>query len=412
MSFLTFLRANAPFLAVGVLLTFCSSFGQTFFISVFAGNIRGEFALTNGDWGLLYSIGTTASAAVMIWTGILTDTFRVRILGPVVLAMLALACLSMWAASGWWSLAFTIFALRFAGQGMATLVATVAMARWFVASRGKALSVSKIGVSLGEAFLPLIFVALMAEIDWRTLWLISGGIIVALIPLLWPLLRLERTPKSIASDSQAVGMRGLQWTRKMMLSHPLYWLIVPMLIAPAAFSTAFFFHQVHLAEAKGWSHLGLVATFPVFTAAAAVSMFTSGPIIDRVGTARLMPIVLLPMGVGFAGFAFAPSLATATIFTGLMGLSQGLNSTVPAAFWAEFYGTRYLGGIKALAAAVMVFGTAIGPALTGILIDAGIAFPQQMWGIGVYFFVAAGLVWIGIKGARGSLPAQVDVERA
>ena len=110
MAFLTFLRRNAPFLAVGVLLTFCSSFGQTFFISVFAGSIRADFGLTNGDWGLLYSIGTTASAAVMIWTGILTDRFRVRILGPVTLALLALACLSMWAAQGWWSLAFTIFA--------------------------------------------------------------------------------------------------------------------------------------------------------------------------------------------------------------------------------------------------------------------------------------------------------------
>ena len=412
MAFLSFLRANLPFLTVGVLLTFCSSFGQTFFISVFAGDIRAEFGLTNGDWGLIYSIGTTASAAVMVWTGILTDTFRVRILGPVVLAMLALACLSMWAATGWWALAFTIFALRFAGQGMATLVATVAMARWFVASRGKALSISRIGVSIGEAFLPMIFVALMTEIDWRTLWLVSAGVIVALLPLLWPLLRLERTPQSIAKDDQAAGMNGQHWTRRMMLGHPLYWLLVPMLIAPAAFSTAFFFHQVHLADAKGWSHLGLVATFPVFTAAAAVSMFGSGPIVDRIGTARLMPVVLLPMGVGFAGFAFAPSLATATIFMALMGLTQGLNNTVPAAFWAEFYGTRHLGGIKALAAAVMVLGTAIGPALTGALIDAGIDFPQQMWGIGLYFFAAAGLVWLGISGSRGSLPPQVDVERA
>ncbi|WP_375260276.1 MFS transporter [Palleronia sp.] len=412
MPFLSFLRENAPFLAVGVLLTFCSSFGQTFFISVFAGDIRSEFDLSNGDWGFLYSVGTTASAAVMVWTGILTDTFRVRVLGPIVLALLAAACVLMATVSGWWALVFTIFALRFCGQGMATLVATVAMARWFVANRGKALSVSRVGISLGEAFLPMIFVAALGVLDWRTLWLIAAGIVVALLPLLWPLLRLERTPQSIAKDDQSAGMNGAHWTRGKMLGHPLFWLIAPMLIAPAAFSTAFFFHQVHLAEVKGWSHLGLVSTFPIFTATGVIALFASGPIIDRVGTARLMPLVILPMGLGFAGFAFAPSLATAMIFIALMGLTQGLNNTVPPAFWAEFYGTRHIGGIKALAAAFMVFGTAVGPALTGALIDLGVAFPQQMIWIGLYFFAAAALVAVGVARARTSLPTQVDVERA
>ncbi len=404
MRFLTFLRDNAPFLLVGVLLTFCSSFGQTFFISVFAGQIRGEFGLSNGDWGFLYSVGTTASALVMIWTGILTDTFRVRVLGPIVLVLLALSCATMAFASTWWGLVFAIFALRFFGQGMSTLVATVAMARWFVLTRGRALSISKIGVALGEAFLPLIFVALMTEADWRRLWLFAGMGVLVLVPLLWPLLRLERTPQSIAGDDQSLGMENAHWTRGRMLRHPLYWLLIPALMAPAAFSTAFFFHQVHLAEVKGWSHMGLVAIFPVFTVASAAAMFGSGDVVDRIGTARLMPIVILPMAAGFAGFAFAPSLAWAVVCIGLMGITQGLSNTVPAAFWAEFYGTRYLGGIKALATAVLVFGTAIGPALTGALIDAGIDFEDQMLGIAVYFVLAAGLVLIGIGKSRGSLP--------
>lgn len=407
-----FIRANAPFLTVGILLTFCSSFGQTFFIAIFAGQIRGEFGLSNGDWGFLYSVGTTASAIVMVWAGLLTDTFRVRILGPIVLGLLTLSCAMMAWVDTWWGLVVAIFALRFCGQGMAILVATVAMARWFVASRGKALSISKIGVSLGEAFLPLIFVALMTDIDWRTLWWVAAFSVLLLIPALWPLLRLERTPQSIAGDKQALGMAGRHWTRAMMLRHPLYWLVVPALMAPAAFSTAFFFHQVHLADAKGWSHVGLVSIFPIFTACSAVTMFGSGWIVDRIGTARLMPLTLVPMALGLAGFAFAPNLLWGAVFIGFMGFTQGLNNTVPAAFWAEFYGTRFLGGIKALATAIMVFGTAIGPALTGALIDAGLDFPDQMIGIAIFFMVAAGLVAIGIARSRGSLPgaSQIDIE--
>jgi len=64
-----FLFKNAPFLTAGVLLTFMSSFGQTFFISIFAGEIRTAFNLSHGAWGGIYTIGTFLSAIVMVWAG-------------------------------------------------------------------------------------------------------------------------------------------------------------------------------------------------------------------------------------------------------------------------------------------------------------------------------------------------------
>ncbi|NCO17161.1 MAG: MFS transporter, partial [Alphaproteobacteria bacterium] len=133
MPFFQFLRANAPFLLAGFLLALLSSFGQTFFISLFGGEIRAEFGLSNGEWGATYGIATTVSAAVMLWAGGLTDRFRVRSLGTVVLIGLALACLAM-AANPWpVALVGVIFALRLLGQGMTSHISGVAMARWFVA---------------------------------------------------------------------------------------------------------------------------------------------------------------------------------------------------------------------------------------------------------------------------------------
>ena len=58
-----FIIDNARWLGAGVLLAFLSSFGQTYFISVFAGEIRTAFGLSNGQWGGIYTLGTTASAA-------------------------------------------------------------------------------------------------------------------------------------------------------------------------------------------------------------------------------------------------------------------------------------------------------------------------------------------------------------
>ena len=396
MPFFAFLRANAKFLFAGFLLALLSSFGQTFFISIFAAEIRAEFGLSHGDWGAIYGIATTASAAVMLWAGGLTDRFRVRVLGLWVLAGLALACLVMAANPFAGLLVVSIFLLRFFGQGMVSHVSAIAMARWFVASRGRALAIAALGFSLGEATLPLIFVAAKEVLHWRALWGMAALAILLAMPVLLWLLTLERTPQNIGAGEQATGMGGRQWTRGQALRHPLFWAALPMLLAPPAFNTAFFFHQVHLAEVKGWGHAALVALFPVYSAATVAAMLASGWAVDRWGTARMMPLYQLPLALFFLLMGGVEGLAPAAAVMVLMGLTSGAAATVPVAFWAEFYGTAHIGAIKATAAAVMVLGSAIGPALTGALIDGGLDFPGQMAAIAAYIVAASALVGLGI----------------
>ncbi len=398
-----YLLDNATWLGAGVLLTFLSSFGQTFFISIFAGEIRAEFGLGHGAWGGLYTLGTTLSAIVMIWAGGLTDIFRVRVLGPAVLTGLALAALAMALNTWLLLLPVVIFLLRLLGQGMSTHLAAVAMARWFTVTRGKALSIASIGYAIGEALLPLIFVAAMVYLDWRWLWVVAAGMTALGIPVLMRLLREERTPQSLASESSAIGMQGRHWSRRDALFDPLFWFIVPAVLAPSAFITAFFFHQVYFAEVKGWQHIQLVALFPIFTGVSLLSMFAAGWALDKWGTARIMPFYQLPMAVGFVVLGMTESVSGATIGLVFLGLTVGANSTLPSAFWAEFYGTRHIGAIKAMAAAVMVLGSAIGPGLTGVLIDLGIPLSIQFFWIGLFFVLVCSLVWVGISRARRDL---------
>ena len=394
-----YLIHNASWLSAGVLLTFLSSFGQTFFISIFSGQIRAEFGLSHGAWGGIYSLGTMVSAAVMVWAGGLTDIFRVRALGPVVLTGLAIAALSMAVNSWLILLTVVIFLLRLFGQGMSIHLAQVAMARWFTATRGKALSIASLGYAIGESLLPLIFVAAMGFLDWRWLWVIAAGVTLLGIPVLTRLLRQERTPQSLADAYSATGMQGRHWTRREALFHPLFWFMAPAILGPSAFITAFFFHQVHLAEVKGWLHIQLVALFPVFTGVSILSMFAAGWALDRWGTARIMPFYQLPMAVGFAVLSISDSISGALAGLVFLALTVGAHSTLPSAFWAEFYGTRHIGAIKALATAVMVLGSAIGPALTGVLIDRGVSLSTQFFWIAAFFVLICALVWIGIRRA-------------
>ena len=404
MNALIFLRSNAPWLSAGFLLTMLSGFGQTYFISIFAGEIRAEFNLSHGEWGGIYTLGTGASAVVMVWAGALTDRFRIRALGMVILPMVMLACFLMAGVTAAWLLPFVIFALRFSGQGMMSHLAVVAMARWFVAARGRALAIAGLGFSVGEAFLPLVFVSLLALLDWRLLWVASGFVALAGVPILLLLLHKERTPQSFAEEDQSLGMNAQHWTRGQAIRHPLFWFMVPALLGPPAFGTAFFFQQVHYASIKGLEHIQLVSLFPIYTGLSILSMMFAGWVLDKIGTARLIPWIQLPMIAAFWVFGVADGLVLIVLGIAFFATTTGAQATVPNAFWAEFYGTRHLGSIKALASAIMVLGSALGPGITGTLIDLGVGLETQYLFISGFFVLTTAMVWFGIRQARRALP--------
>ncbi len=370
-----------------------SSFGQTFFISLFSEQIRQDFGLTDGAWGGVYGLGTLLSAGVMVWLGTLADRYSAQRLGSAILLCLAATCLAMSFASQVWMLVICIFFLRLFGQGMASHIAVVSMSRWFVATRGRALAICTLGFTFGEAILPLLVVSLLSIVLWQQIWIVAAlaSCIGALI--LWRLLTTERAHTKEDSATAQTGMMNQHWSRADAVKHPVFWLMVPAILGPSAFNTAFFFQQTVYADLKGWSHLELVSLFPAYTLLSVFSMIASGWALDRFGTAKLLGFYQIPMISAFLFFAFGQS--SAAIFAGLifLAITTGANATLPNAFWAQAYGTKHIGAIKALAAAVMVLGSAMGPFLTGTLMDAGVPLDMQYIGVSVFFgFVTASLL--------------------
>ncbi|MCV3270000.1 MFS transporter [Roseobacter sinensis] len=404
MGYIRFLIDNRLFLLAGFLLSFTSSYGQTFFIALFAGDVMRDFGLTDGQWGGLYTLGTTLSAVTMIWAGVLTDRFRIRNLSLLVMLLLALACLAMTLSHGWVVLMLTIYALRLLGQGMMSELAYIAMARWFVAARGRAISIASMGFAAGQAVLPILFVALLAVVSWRTLWILAAVLVLMTIPVIQSLLRQERTPQSLAESSTSLGMAGLHWTRVDVLRHPLFYLLIPLMVGPPAWGTALFFQLVHLTEVKGWSLVAFVSLMPLLTLSMIAFTFVTGWAVDRFGVTRVLPFQLLPFALAFVVLGLADTLLAAGIGLVIFGIGQGMHGTAITAFWPVFYGTRHLGAIKAVVAAFAVFGSAIGPGISGALIDYGIIFPQQMIPYAAFYLLGAGLVTLGILRYQRDLP--------
>lgn len=407
----SFLRDNVRFLSAGVLLTLNSSFGQTFFISIFAAQIMSDFALSPGGWGLLYTLGTTASALVMFWAGALTDRFRARALACLVMPGLALTCIAMGANRSVVGLLLIVFFLRLLGQGMIFQLASVSMARWFSGRRGLALSISAMGFWFGQAAIPVLFAFLLLRLDWHLLWYFSAGFVLICFPVILWLLSHERTPQSLGKEEQSTGMGGRHWTRMEVIRSAFFWMLVPLLLGPPAWGTALFFQQVHIAEVKGWPLVEYLALIPVMTVVSVGVTLVTGALVDRFGSGRLLQAFPLTWVFGFLALASADTLALAAFAFVVFGVATGMQATLITAFWAEYFGTRHIGAIKATSASLMVLGSALGPGISGTLIDFGYVFPAQMYAISGYFLVALVFVWFAVQRANLDLPAKVDIQR-
>jgi len=371
-----FLRDNARWLVGGFALTFFSSFGQTFFIALFAADIRAAHALSHGDFGVLYMGATLASAATLVVIGRVVDVWPPAGVASVVVLALIGACLLMASARSVLVLGLAIYLLRLFGQGMMSHTAMTAMGRWFVAGRGRAVSITATGHQLGEGVLPLVVTALAAFLDWRTLW-VAGAVLLAIVAL--PLVRMTLlVPRVPSAADTARSEVGPQWTRADVLRDGAFRVVMVGVLAPAFIGTSVFFHQVHLAEIKGWSGTLVAGSFAVMSIATVVCALAAGRLIDRIGARRLLPFFLLPLALGCALLAVASAPATLFAFMTLLGVSYGISSSVFGAIWPELYGSRHLGAVRSVVFAGMVFASALGPGLTGSLIDRGVGFETQL----------------------------------
>ena len=300
----SFLRRAAPALGFGFFLAFGSSLGQTYFISLFAGELRTALDLSHGAFGGLYSIATTASAVTLVWLGKLADRFDLVGLSVLMLATLAGCALLMARVDSILWLAVALFGLRLGGQGMLSHLSMTAMARWFTRERGRALSVAVLGFPAGEALLPIAVALTLVLLTWRQIWAGAALIMVAVaIPLIMWLghkIREQGLDRPEPRLSAANGQCDASWTRAQVLRDVRFYGLLPGLLAPPFIITGVLFHQIHLLEVKAWTLSDFAACYPLYAGTATLVALGIGWLVDRYGALRLLPLYLLPLGLGLA----------------------------------------------------------------------------------------------------------------
>jgi predicted MFS family arabinose efflux permease len=356
----------------GFIFTFFSSFGQSYFLGLFNSSIREALTITHGQFGSIYASATLCSSILLIWVGKKIDDVNIFKFAFLVIILLSFACFFFSQVSSVLLLFIAIFLMRFSGQGMMSHTASTTISRYFTRTRGRALSVSWFGLSSAEFILPILMVYLLSIIDWKNLWLIFSIIVLAVLPVASFLLI-----KNLDLDSREVNEKNIdeikikQWKRiEVIKDYRFYIICLNMLAMPWIF-TGFAVFQSFIQTSKGWGPYIIAQSFMSYSILSVLTLFISGILIDKFTSRKLLIYMNIPLLIAVIVLFYFETPISAFIFLGLVGISNGFANILGSSTWAELYGVKHLGSIKALTTALMVFATAFGTALFGFLIDIG-----------------------------------------
>lgn len=360
-----FMYQHGSHLAFGAILMAMSSFGQTYFVSLYGQDLRQAFGLSDGGLGGLYAAGTVLSAVTLTWAGRLIDYTTTRWFTLAVTLLLMTACLLVSGAQAAWMLCAGFYLLRLGGQGLMVHTALTATARQFPLDAGKALGAIALGLSLAQALFPVAAVQINHLTGWRIAWLINAAVLVTGVALAVTFLpRAAEKPLRTFRKRGALKVRETSvWKNRNLL------LALPAVLASPFITTGFFFHQARLAEEKGWALSWVAGWFIAYAVTQAASLLSFGPLIDRLTPRRLLPWFLLPQGAGMLALWLSSSLWVTPFYLIMTGISSAIASTLATALWVQLFGPAQLAKVRSAVEAGTVLASGASPVIMGVLID-------------------------------------------
>jgi predicted MFS family arabinose efflux permease len=373
-----FKSLNLKVIIFGFIFTFFSSFGQSFFLGIFNSSIRDTLSITQGQFGSIYASATLLSSIILIWVGKKIDDVNILRFAFFVTVLLSISCFLFSKITSVFFLFISIFLMRFSGQGLMSHTATTTVSRYFTKSRGKALSTCWFGLSTAEFILPVFIVYLLTITAWQNIWISISIMILIFLPLISFILiknlNFDSREKTENEDFKEKNIK--QWSRKEVLKDYRFYIICLNMLAMPWIATGVFVYQSFISESKEWGTFVIAQSFMVYSVLSVITLLASGFLIDKFSSRKLLIYMNIPLLLSAVVLIFFNIQISAYIFLGLIGISNGLANVLGSSTWAEIYGVRYIGSIKALTTALMVFSTAFGTALFGILIDKGYLIEQ------------------------------------
>ena len=286
--------------------------------------------------------------------------------------------------------------MRFSGQGMMSHTATTTISRYFSKSRGKALSTGWFGLSAAEFILPVLMIYILAIYDWKNIWITISILVIIFLPIISYLLvkNLNLDSREITSDDKFRDENIKQWKRIEVLKDYRFYIIGANMLAMPWIATGVFVYQSFILESKNWGPYVIAQSFMSYSVLSVITLFISGYLIDKFTSRKLLIYMNIPLLLAAGVLFYFNNPFSSFLFLGLIGISNGFANVLGSSTWAEIYGVKHIGSIKALTTALMVFATAFGTALFGVLIDFGFSIEQISLVSGTYISISLILLFI------------------
>ena len=356
----------------GFIFTFFSSFGQSFFLGLFNSSIRDALSITHGQFGSIYASATLLSSVVLVWIGKKIDDVDILKFASYVIIFLSISCFLFSKISSIIFLFIGIFLMRLAGQGLSSHTATTTISRFFEKNRGRALSTCWLGLSLAEFLMPILIVFLLTFIEWRDIWISISILVIIILPIATFILVKDVKLDTREENNEEENNKEIkQWKRIEVLKDYRFYIICLTMLAMPWIATGSFVYQSFISSSKEWGPYVIAQSFMVYSILSVITLFISGFLIDKFSSRKLLIYMNVPLFFATLVLYYFNAPLSSFVFFGLLGITNGLANVLGSSTWAEIYGVKFIGSIKALTTALMVFATAFGTALFGFLIDFG-----------------------------------------
>ncbi len=370
------LSLNKKVIIFGFIFTFFSSFGQSFFLGLFNSSIRNDLNISHGQFGTIYALATICSSLVLIWFGKKIDEYKLFNYSLIVIILLIFSSFFFSLINNLYILVIGVFLMRFSGQGLMAHTSTTTISRYFNQRRGKALSAVWFGLSTAEFILPVLIIFLLSFLSWRSIWQIISILMLIVLPIVVLYTIKDLALESRESNTSEIYKKSFDkirsWKRSEVIKDFKFYIILLNMLAMPWIATGVFIYQSFISESKLWDIYTIPKSFMIYSILSILSLILSGFLVDKFTGRKLIYFINIPLLLGLIILTYFNQPIVSFIFFGLVGISNGLANVLGSSTWAEIYGVKFIGSIKALTTALMVFSTAFGTAIFGYFIDLGL----------------------------------------
>jgi MFS family permease len=382
------------------------TYGAGFSFGVFLNPLRKSFDTTAGTVSVAYSVALLMFSIFGIIAGLAADRFGPRLTTISGNLCLSLSLLLTSRVDALWQL---YAAYGFLGIGMSPVYVSsmAAISRWHKRSRGLALGIVNAGIGFGPLVGAPLGAYLISRSGWRVTYMVMAsavGASMALALLLKEKGHREGTPpenkskgpalEQTTAPTEGLRRRKTRFELKRIMARRDFWLICLVYLMVGIGIQTLMAHIVAFCETKGVPTMTAAGVLSIISGTSILGRISMGLASDWIGRKKILAVCTMTEGIMILCLIWSSSIWMFVLFGFIFGLFYGGHAPQLPGLVGEILGVSNMGAILGAGIFFWGIGSAIGPSLTGHLLDATGSYSGGFVAAAVAMFLVAVIAFL------------------